>query len=558
MEDETTRAAGLRERSRPLLQLLRRMLRVGRGLSTVAVIATIAGPLLGLAFTIASGLLVGAVPGAVRDGWDSPAGRSLVVRLVATGLIFIADYMTGLITETASGAVGRRVDRRIRRDVLAAALAPESIAHLEDPKMLDQISMARGTGLQHFTVGQAATGATTLVGRAIGIAGAAAIVASFRWWLPVMVLGVLLWLRWAMRRHIATTLAAMIDSTGAVRRASYYTDLAMRPDAAKENRVFGLGEWLGARLRLDLLTALRPIWADRSRSRRRLYLPLLVSLFALAFANLVVVDAALSGSIDLARLTILLSAVGGLSGALNYENADLMVQQGTTVLPVIESLIEKTAEPSLHLSGDQPATGLPARSIRFEGVGFRYPGSTRERVRRPRSGAAGRRVAGDRRRERRRQDHARQAARPALRPDGRSHHRRRHRPPPIDPRRGSGASPPSSRTSPATSCRRATTSRSAPSSWPLTTRRCVAPSSGPARSTSSRRSPTAGTPRCPGASRGGTDLSGGQWQRIALARALLAVEGGAGDPGARRADRQPRRAGRGRAVRPVPRAHPRA
>ena len=54
---------------------------------------------------------------------------------------------------------------------------------------------------------------------------------------------------------------------------------------------------------------------------------------------------------------------------------------------------------------------------------------------------------------------------------------------------------------------------------------------------------------------GGTDLSGGQWQRIALARALCAVRHGAGVVLARRAHRPARRARRGRDLRSHPRRH---
>ena len=79
--------------------------------------------------------------------------------------------------------------------------------------------------------------------------------------------------------------------------------------------------------------------------------------------------------------------------------------------------------------------------------------------------------------------------------------------------------PPSSRISPASSCRCATTSR--PPAHPTT--RCA------------RALESAGAANLAGLDTvlargydGGTDLSGGQWQRVALARALCAVQLGAG------------------------------
>ena len=54
----------------------------------------------------------------------------------------------------------------------------------------------------------------------------------------------------------------------------------------------------------------------------------------------------------------------------------------------------------------------------------------------------------------------------------------------------------------------------------------------------------------------GAELSGGQWQRLALARALFAVRAGRGAAGAGRADGGAGRARRGPGVRPLPGAHP--
>ena len=79
--------------------------------------------------------------------------------------------------------------------------------------------------------------------------------------------------------------------------------------------------------------------------------------------------------------------------------------------------------------------------------------------------------------------------------------------------------PPCSRTSSASSCRCATTSRRRA----RRTTSCARRSRRPAR----RTSPSLDTVLARGYE-GGTDLSGGQWQRVALARALCAVQLGAG------------------------------
>src|SRR5437868_15498504 len=46
-------------------------------------------PLLTLAFTLATGALVGAVPEAVQGGFASPAGQRLLAALAAAGAVFV-------------------------------------------------------------------------------------------------------------------------------------------------------------------------------------------------------------------------------------------------------------------------------------------------------------------------------------------------------------------------------------------------------------------------------------------------------------------------------------
>ena len=154
-------------------------------------------------------------------------------------------------------------------------------------------------------------------------------------------------------------------------------------------------------------------------------------------------------------------------------------------------------------------------------------------------------VARHRRAERRRQDDARQAAVPAVRPAGGRDRGRRRRPARARARVVARARrPPCSRTSPASSCRCATTSRrrARPTTRSARRSRRPAPRTSPASTRCWRAATT-----------GGTDLSGGQWQRVALARALCAVRARRRRRAARRADRAARRARRGGDLR----AHPR-
>ena len=361
-----------------LTALTRRTLRASRPLGIVLLCGVVLSPLLQVLFIVAGGRFVGAVPVAVRSGLDSPAGRTVLVRLAMLVALFIGQYVVNLVIEIVAASVGRRVDRQLKVDMADAALRPGSIAHLEDPTILDELAMARGAGMQGFTVGQASDALPHVAVRYLGLVGSIALIVTFRWWLPFVCLAGLIWLRLVMRKHMAVTISAMIDTSGAVRRASYYTDLALRPDTAKENRIFGLGEWLGLRLQRELLDRFRQVWADRSRSRRRLLLPTVCGGAAVAFAEFVVGRAAVNGEIDLARLTVLLSAIGSLMATLNYGNEDLFIEQGLGVLPVLDGLMERLRDGEHRLSGTLPAARLPRSTICFEQVGFRYPGSERD------------------------------------------------------------------------------------------------------------------------------------------------------------------------------------
>ncbi len=364
-------------RDSPRLQLVRLHPAAGRLLTVSLAALVVVSPLFSLTLTVAGGQLVGAVPDAVADGLDSADGRRLVVILGVLGVAFIASYAAAGTRDVLAWVAGRRVDRHLKGRILDATLVPPGVAHLEDPEILDKVAITRAvdTGM---TPGVAFAGGVGVAVNRLAVLPSIGLLGAFRWWLPVLVGAALVWMRKVMRRHILTSVSARMSESGNLRRASYFVDLALRPAAAKETRVFGLGPWVADRYRSSYLAAMAVVWRDRAAGQRRLVAPLLTVLAATTAGYLVIVRGAVGGEVDLAGLTILMTAMGGLRGILALGNEDVMLEQGVAILPTFAEVEALMAARREAIAGDLPAVGLPRRSVRFEGVCFRYPGSERD------------------------------------------------------------------------------------------------------------------------------------------------------------------------------------
>ena len=87
-----------------------------------------------VAFVIASAVVVGRVPAAVRDGSGSAAWRSLLTAFLFAAIAFIGQQIVAPIRESVSELVARRVDGWVIDEVMAAATGTVGIGGLEDRK----------------------------------------------------------------------------------------------------------------------------------------------------------------------------------------------------------------------------------------------------------------------------------------------------------------------------------------------------------------------------------------------------------------------------------------
>src|SRR3954470_19395529 len=115
------------------VELARLVPRVHGRLTAALAGSIVLGGALAILFIVATGQLIGAVPGAVRDGIDSPDGRKLIAWLVVAAAAFALEQMLGPIRQALAEKLGRILDGHLRRRLMAAMLRPRGVAHLEDP-----------------------------------------------------------------------------------------------------------------------------------------------------------------------------------------------------------------------------------------------------------------------------------------------------------------------------------------------------------------------------------------------------------------------------------------
>jgi ABC-type multidrug transport system fused ATPase/permease subunit len=336
-----------------------------RALATVWWVVLVLRGVLPAIFAIAMGVLVAAVE----------HGDRLADGLALVGIVFVLMQVLTPIHQAVGANLGDRTAAWLYDRLTDACVRPPGMGHLEDPKLTNDLTVARDfdlgmTGPPLFiSMDFIAGGLVEMIG---GLASAV-VLAAYTWWAPIVLGGAWLATHWLLRESAVWRDRNTQEVRGAQRDADYAYRLAVDPPASKELRLFGLVEWTIDRF-VNRRTRLYQLQYEATRLRER---PVLVCLLLVIAANVVVcwslAHAAANGRIDLGHLVMFaqsavgtsMFAFGGLNWALNGASA-----------PVAAVLrLEPAMDPAgALLSGTQTAAGLPAREIRFREVTFAYPG----------------------------------------------------------------------------------------------------------------------------------------------------------------------------------------
>ena len=323
--------------------------------------------LLPAAFAIVMGALTGAVQ----------AGAALAPPLAAVAVVFVLTQVLTPLHQAVSANLGWQTAAWLYDRLTVACVRPPGLAHLEDPALANDITMARDFDLGisgpplAISMDFIAAGLVELIA---GLA-CAAVLASFAWWAPLVLAGAWLATHWLLRES-----GVWKDrNTDAVRRAQRHADYAYRlavdAPAAKEMRLFGLAGWTLDRFRRHR-RQLHDLRWQATRLRER---PLAASLAVVGVANAIVFGAAAvevaAGELALAQVVTFAAAAFGVSaiafGGLSWA-LDGAAAPAAAVLRLGGAMATRGALASARAE-PVPAAGLPRREIRFRNVRFAYP-----------------------------------------------------------------------------------------------------------------------------------------------------------------------------------------
>lgn len=347
------------------LQLVRALHRADRRLSSTWWALLALRGLLPAAFALAMGQLVGAVQREDPLGWS----------LAAVGVVFV--LLQGLfpVHQAVSHALGERGAAWMYDQLAAACTEPPGLGHLEDPELVGDLTVARefDSGMMGPPLSISMDFIAGSLVEMVGGVASVVLLFGFAWWAAPLLGGAWGLTHWWLRESAVWKDRNTDEVRAAQRDADYAYRLAVDPPAAKELRLFGLADWVLERF-VDRRTRLHRLQHEATRLRERSVLGCLV---VIAAANVVVglalADALGDGRLDLGQGVVFAQALIG-SAAIAFGGLNWALDGAAAPAAAVLRLQGAMAPLGALVRGSATPEVRRAHELRFEDVTFAYPG----------------------------------------------------------------------------------------------------------------------------------------------------------------------------------------
>ena len=285
---------------------------------------------------------------------------ALVVQRTSQATVMMLDNLVTFKTEAA-------VDEMRMR----AAAALPGLGHFDRPAIADKLAAAQwATAVSRLPndLGYLIRWTWTAIGSSV-------IASRIAWWAPVLLVGVSLPFIVLNRRRLNWLGRAHLETVERQRVSGYFASLGFTSAPAREVRLFGLEQWVRDRQRTSWETAMRPVFAaqrahlvrDASLAIPRLLISMIPFVVALSrlVGHAISIGTFAAGVMAMVAIAVELPTIEQLVGQL---------RDSTRYLPQLFELAAlPSREPGLVASGRRTIPSRLAQGIRFEGIRFTYP-----------------------------------------------------------------------------------------------------------------------------------------------------------------------------------------
>ncbi|GAB3738885.1 hypothetical protein GCM10028864_01270 [Microlunatus parietis] len=353
----------------------RMMWAVAPGWSTVSLLGTLVGAGALVLSMVATGQLIGAL-------YEVLAHRADSQRAWWWFAAFVLAAVLGQLQQAVLAMANPRIWSPYRvmiNDLLAeTGMHSRSLAVLDGATAGELENLIKTSRQWLFRFGM--TGIWQLLQtRLVGL-GAVLVLVGWRWWAPLVVAAAFLLSSRLFSTWLDSVLDGMWGSTPPIerQRADYVAKVMASSGAAKEVRIFGLVDWLAERYRVLWHVAAAQFWHQLNRKLAPTFLGGLALLVVLGGTLSLLGWDAYRGMVNSsAVITYVLALLALNAFGMQGDQQAGLVQVGR-LLNDLRTLRGRLDLPSLTPAEGEPIRGTPVpdAGIKFEGVTFTYPTRT--------------------------------------------------------------------------------------------------------------------------------------------------------------------------------------
>lgn len=348
-----------------------------RGITVVYWISVAVKAALPIAAILATTNLARISAGILLDGSGAPGGAFAEVfpAVLLVAALYLFQQVVGPLSYWVNDTLGEKLSEYWRERVMDAALTPSGISHLENPGSADRLWLAAGLDQRSFAPARVVSAVADILNWRLRGFASAFLLIPFGWWMPILLIitWLPLWYVIAARTQIQMTNAE--HGSYDLRRSAYFRNTAMDTGAAKEIRLFRIGEWILDNLDRHYNLGSKEMWRDRGFTRWAFVPCILAPAVVSSLILILAVGRAISGSLTIPDITLITLAI---IGAQNIGKSMAWWTRSFFGAGAVASGMELgdlAGYPQASILGKADLND-PPELIVFDQVGFSYPGTS--------------------------------------------------------------------------------------------------------------------------------------------------------------------------------------